>query len=66
LPQAKLRYTNECTNTLSGRLALPTPCPGIRPLATPDERASLLKEADGLVDKAKEIKQKKMETRAKS
>lgn len=30
--------------------------------ATPDERASLLKEADALVDKAKEIKQKKMET----
>ena len=29
---------------------------------TPDERASLLKEADALVDKAKEIKQKKMET----
>ena len=33
--------------------------------ATPDERASLLKEADDLVDKAKEIKQKKMETPAK-
>jgi tetratricopeptide (TPR) repeat protein len=33
--------------------------------ATPDERASLLKEADSLVDKAKEIKQKKMETPAK-
>jgi tetratricopeptide (TPR) repeat protein len=32
---------------------------------TPDERASLLKEADSLVDKAKEIKQKKMETPAK-
>ena len=31
--------------------------------ATPDERASLLKQADDLVDKAKEIKQKKMETR---
>src|SRR5258708_7428065 len=34
--------------------------------ATPDERASLLKEADDLVDKAKEIKQKKMEAPAKS
>jgi tetratricopeptide (TPR) repeat protein len=34
--------------------------------ATPDERASLLKQADELVDKAKEIKQKKMETPAKS
>jgi len=34
--------------------------------ATPDERASLLKEADQLVDKAKEIKQKKMEAPAKS
>ena len=33
---------------------------------TPDERASLLKEADELVDKAKEIKQKKMETPAKT
>ena len=33
--------------------------------ATPDERASLLKEADSLVDKAKEIKQKKMEAPAK-
>ena len=31
-----------------------------------DERASLLKEADDLVDKAKEIKQKKMETPAKT
>src|SRR3984893_5049114 len=29
--------------------------------ATPDERASLLKQADDLVEKAKEIKQKKME-----
>jgi tetratricopeptide (TPR) repeat protein len=29
--------------------------------ATPDERASLLKQADDFVDKAKEIKQKKME-----
>jgi tetratricopeptide (TPR) repeat protein len=34
--------------------------------ATPDERASLLKQADDLVDKAKEIKQKKMEAPAKS
>src|ERR1700730_9088492 len=34
--------------------------------ATPDERASLLKQADALVDKAKEIKQKKMEAPAKS
>lgn len=34
--------------------------------ATPDERASLLKQADELVDKAKEIKQKKMEAPAKS
>jgi tetratricopeptide (TPR) repeat protein len=34
--------------------------------ATPDERASLLKQADDLVEKAKEIKQKKMETPAKS
>jgi tetratricopeptide (TPR) repeat protein len=34
--------------------------------ATPDERASLLKEADALVDKAKEIKQKKMEAPAKT
>jgi tetratricopeptide (TPR) repeat protein len=34
--------------------------------ATPDERASLLKEADSLVDKAKEIKQKKMEAPAKT
>lgn len=34
--------------------------------ATPDERAALLKQADELVDKAKEIKQKKMETPAKS
>jgi tetratricopeptide (TPR) repeat protein len=33
--------------------------------ATPDERASLLKQADDYVDKAKEIKQKKMETPAK-
>jgi tetratricopeptide (TPR) repeat protein len=33
---------------------------------TPEERASLLKEADQLVDKAKEIKQKKMEAPAKS
>ena len=33
--------------------------------ATPDDRASLLKEADALVDKAKEIKQKKMEAPAK-
>ena len=33
--------------------------------ATPDERASLLKQADDLVEKAKEIKQKKMETPAK-
>ena len=30
--------------------------------ASEDERATLLKEADGFVDKAKEIKQKKMET----
>jgi tetratricopeptide (TPR) repeat protein len=34
--------------------------------ATLDERASLLKQADELVDKAKEIKQKKMEAPAKS
>jgi tetratricopeptide (TPR) repeat protein len=34
--------------------------------ATPEERASLLKQADELVDKAKEIKQKKMEAPAKS
>jgi tetratricopeptide (TPR) repeat protein len=34
--------------------------------ASPDERASLLKEADSLVDKAKEIKQRKMEAPAKS
>jgi tetratricopeptide (TPR) repeat protein len=34
--------------------------------ATPDERASLLKQADDLVEKAKEIKQKKMEAPAKS
>jgi tetratricopeptide (TPR) repeat protein len=34
--------------------------------AAPDERASLLKQADELVDKAKEIKQKKMEAPAKS
>ncbi len=34
--------------------------------ATPDERAGLLKQADELVDKAKEIKQKKMETPTKS
>jgi len=34
--------------------------------ASPDERASLLKQADDLVDRAKEIKQKKMETPAKS
>jgi tetratricopeptide (TPR) repeat protein len=34
--------------------------------ATPDERATLLKQADDLVDRAKEIKQKKMETPAKS
>jgi tetratricopeptide (TPR) repeat protein len=33
---------------------------------TPDERASLLKQADALVDKAKEIKQRKMEAPAKS
>ena len=33
--------------------------------ATPDERASLLKQADDYVEKAKEIKQKKMETPAK-
>jgi tetratricopeptide (TPR) repeat protein len=33
--------------------------------ASADERASLLKQADDLVDKAKEIKQKKMETPAK-
>ena len=32
---------------------------------TPDERASLLKQADDFVEKAKEIKQKKMETPAK-
>jgi hypothetical protein len=31
-----------------------------------DERASLLKQADEMIDKAKEIKQKKMETPAKS
>ena len=34
--------------------------------ATPDERASLLQQADDLIDKAKEIKQKKMEAPAKS
>jgi hypothetical protein len=34
--------------------------------ATPAERADLLKQADALVDKAKEIKQKKMEAPAKS
>jgi len=34
--------------------------------ASADERASLLKEADSLVDKAKEIKQRKMEAPAKS
>ena|SRR5579863_8273194 len=34
--------------------------------ATPDERAALLKQADDFVEKAKEIKQKKMETPAKS
>jgi tetratricopeptide (TPR) repeat protein len=34
--------------------------------AAADQRASLLKEADALVDKAKEIKQKKMETPAKT
>jgi tetratricopeptide (TPR) repeat protein len=34
--------------------------------ATPGERADLLKQADELVDKAKEIKQKKMEAPAKS
>jgi len=33
--------------------------------ATPDERADLLKQADDFVEKAKEIKQKKMETPAK-
>jgi tetratricopeptide (TPR) repeat protein len=33
--------------------------------ATPDERAGLLKQADDFVEKAKEIKQKKMETPAK-
>jgi tetratricopeptide (TPR) repeat protein len=33
--------------------------------ATPDERASLLKQADDYVEKAKEIKQKKMEAPAK-
>jgi len=33
--------------------------------ATPDERASLLKQADDYVEKAKEIKQNKMETPAK-
>ncbi|HXC32043.1 MAG TPA: hypothetical protein VNZ56_06180 [Verrucomicrobiae bacterium] len=33
--------------------------------ATPDERASLLKQADDFVEKAKEIKQKKMEAPAK-
>ena len=34
--------------------------------ATPEERASLLKQADDFVEKAKEIKQKKLETPAKS
>jgi len=34
--------------------------------ATPEERAALLKQADELVDKAKEIKRKKMEAPAKS
>jgi hypothetical protein len=33
---------------------------------TPDERAALLKQADDFVEKAKEIKQKKMEAPAKS
>jgi tetratricopeptide (TPR) repeat protein len=35
-------------------------------VASPQERASLLQQADDLIDKAKEIKQKKMETPAKS
>jgi tetratricopeptide (TPR) repeat protein len=35
-------------------------------VASADERASLLQEADNLIDKAKEIKQKKMEATAKS
>jgi len=34
--------------------------------ATPEERAALLKQADALIDKAKEIKQRKMEAPAKS
>lgn len=34
--------------------------------SSPDERAALLKQADDFVEKAKEIKQKKMETPAKS
>jgi tetratricopeptide (TPR) repeat protein len=34
--------------------------------ATPDERAALLQQADELIDKAKEIKQKKMEAPAKT
>jgi tetratricopeptide (TPR) repeat protein len=34
--------------------------------ATPDERAALLQQADDLIDKAKEIKQKKMEAPAKT
>ena len=33
--------------------------------ASPDERASLLQQADDLIDKAKEIKQKKMEAPAR-
>ena len=35
-------------------------------VATPEERASLLQQADDLIDKAKEIKQKKMAAPAKS
>ena len=35
-------------------------------VATPDERAGLLKQADDYVDKVKEIKQKRLETPAKS
>ena len=35
-------------------------------VASPEERAALLQQADELIDKVKEIKQKKMETPAKS
>jgi len=47
-------------------LPQPPPPPQSGRAATPEERASLLKQADELVDKAKEIKQRKMEAPAKS